>query len=78
MLADALRRVLADTFVMYVHAHGAHWNITGDGFPQYHHFLNELYDELWEALDTVAEEMRAIGQRVRDHESVSEMGRAVG
>jgi len=60
MLADALRRVLADTFVMYVHAHGAHWNITGDGFPQYHSFLGDLYGELWGALDGVAEEMRAI------------------
>lgn len=61
MLVEALRRVLADTFVMYVHAHGAHWNITGSGFPEYHRFLGDLYDELWEALDDIAEHLRSIG-----------------
>lgn len=60
MLAEALRRVLADTFVMYVHAHGAHWNITGPDFPQYHSFLGDLYGELWQALDQIAEHLRVI------------------
>lgn len=58
-LVDALRRVLADTFLMYAHAHIAHWNVKGPGFPEYHRFLNDLYDELWEALDGIAEQIRA-------------------
>lgn len=61
MLAAALRRVLADTFVMYVHAHGAHWNVTGPNFPEYHSFLGDLYNELWGAIDDIAEHIRTIG-----------------
>lgn len=61
MLADALRRVLADTFVMSVHAQGAHWNIVGTDFHQYHAFLGDLYGGLNEAIDVIAEQIRAIG-----------------
>lgn len=59
--ANSLRFVLADTFLMYSHAHIFHWNIIGSGFPQYHAFLNDLYDELWGAVDGIAEHLRALG-----------------
>lgn len=58
---DALRKALADTFVFYYKAHTAHWNVVGPDFPQYHEFLNELYDELWAAVDPIAEHIRAAG-----------------
>lgn len=58
MLVVALRRVLADTFMMYIHAHIAHWNIAGPLFPQYHAFLGDLYGELWVAVDGIAEHIR--------------------
>lgn len=61
MLTGALRRVLADTFVMYVHAHGAHWNIVGPNFPSYHAFLGDLYEDLWGAVDGIAEHIRTAG-----------------
>jgi len=61
---DALRKVLGDTFVMYVHTHIAHWNITGPGFYQYHAFLDSLYNELWDAVDPLAEHIRAENEKV--------------
>ena len=59
-LNNALREALADTFVMYFKAHSFHWNVEGPDFQQYHSFLNDLYEELHDAVDTIAEHIRAI------------------
>lgn len=56
----AINKVLADTFVMYFKAHSNHWNVTGPDFSQYHDFFGKLYEELWGAVDTIAEHVRAI------------------
>ena len=59
-LAQALKEALADTFSMYLKAHNYHWNVTGPDFAQYHAFLENLYNELWLAVDAIAEHIRAI------------------
>jgi len=59
-LIVALKKVLADTFVMYYKAHSYHWNVEGSNFPQYHSFLNDLYEEIFGAVDTIAEHIRQI------------------
>jgi len=56
----ALNKVLADTFGMYYKAHAYHWNVVGLDFSQYHKFLGEIYEELFNAVDTIAEHVRAI------------------
>jgi len=56
----AISKVLADTFGMYYKAHTFHWNTSGPDFYQYHQFLNEIYEELFEAIDKVAEFLKAI------------------
>lgn len=58
-LIQSLKEVLADTFAMYLKAHNFHWNVTGPDFPQYHSFLEGLYNELWLATDAIAEHIRA-------------------
>jgi starvation-inducible DNA-binding protein len=60
MLIDDLKRVQADTFAMYAKAHYYHWNVEGPDFVQYHDFLGKLYEELFAAVDVVAEEVRAL------------------
>jgi len=60
-LINALTKVMADTFVMYYKAHSSHWNIEGPNFPQYHEFLNDLYTELWNSVDDIAEKIRQLG-----------------
>lgn len=60
MLVDDLKRVQADTFALYAKAHYYHWNVEGPDFVQYHDFLGKLYAELHEAVDVVAEEVRAL------------------
>ena len=58
-LIQSLKEVLADTFAMYLKTHNFHWNVTGPDFPQYHSFLDGLYNELWLATDAIAEHIRA-------------------
>jgi starvation-inducible DNA-binding protein len=61
VIADALTRVLADTFTLYSKTHGFHWNVTGSNFYSLHNFFKELYEELIEGGDTIAERIRALG-----------------
>lgn len=56
----ALKKVLADTFGMYFKAHAYHWNVVGPDFSRYHDFFGKLYEELFGAVDTIAEHIRAI------------------
>jgi starvation-inducible DNA-binding protein len=60
MLVDDLKRVQADTFALYAKAHYYHWNVEGPDFVQYHDFLGKLYEELHDAVDVIAEEVRAL------------------
>lgn len=59
-LHEALKKVLADTFVMYMKAHGYHWNVIGIDFPQLHKFFETLYEELHGSVDDIAEHIRSV------------------
>jgi starvation-inducible DNA-binding protein len=59
-LVEIMRKVLADTFAMYLKAHNYHWNVEGSNFPQYHDFFGKLYEELHGAVDPIAEEIRSL------------------
>ena len=59
-LISALRRALADSFVLYFKAHAYHWNVEGINFPQYHDFFAELYQEIHAAIDPMAEQIRTL------------------
>ena len=59
-LVDAMKKVLADTFALYLKAHYFHWNVTGPNFPQYHEFFQNIYTEVYGAVDPIAEEIRAL------------------
>lgn len=61
-LTAALNIAVANTFVMYFQAHAYHWNIEGSDFIQYHGFLDDLYNDLHDAVDPTAERLRVIGQ----------------
>ena len=59
-----MKVVLATSFSLYLKAHNYHWNVTGPNFAQYHTFFGELYTEIWQSLDTTAEEIRKLGSFV--------------
>ena len=56
-----LTRVLADSYALYLKTHGYHWNVRGAEFFSIHSLLEQQYREMWEALDTIAERIRALG-----------------
>ena len=60
MLLDELKKVHADAFTFYLKAHFYHWNVEGLDFPQYHHFLQNLYQEVFASVDTLAELIRTL------------------
>ena len=60
-IAEGLSRVLADTFALYLKTHSFHWNVTGPMFNTLHVMFMEQYTELWNALDEIAERIRALG-----------------
>jgi len=60
-IADALSRVQADTYTLYLKTHGFHWNVTGPMFQTLHLMFETQYNELWMAVDAIAERIRALG-----------------
>jgi starvation-inducible DNA-binding protein len=60
-VAEALTRVLADSYAIYFKTHAFHWNVTGPNFFSLHEMFGAQYNEIWTALDTIAERIRAIG-----------------
>jgi starvation-inducible DNA-binding protein len=59
-LKAALSKALADTTLLYFKAHSFHWNVVGPNFPQYHDFLNNFYEEVYGAIDALAENIRML------------------
>lgn len=55
----ALKIVLGNTFVMYFKSQSYHWNVEGKNFNDYHGFFGSIYEELWGAVDVIAEQIRA-------------------
>lgn len=61
MLADALKTLLATSYAFVIKAQNFHWNVEGPDFPQYHEFLGNLYNEVYDnAIDQTAELIRQL------------------
>lgn len=60
-IVDSLSTVLADAYVLYLKTHNFHWNVTGPMFSTLHVLFEEQYTEQWNALDDIAERIRALG-----------------
>ena len=59
--ADALGRLLADSYTLYLKTHNFHWNVTGPMFTTLHGMFMTQYTELALAVDEIAERIRALG-----------------
>jgi starvation-inducible DNA-binding protein len=60
--ASVLATLLADEHVLYMKTRNYHWNVTGPSFHALHLFFEQQYDQLGDAIDEVAERIRALGQ----------------
>ena len=60
-IAEGLSKLLADTYTLYLKTHNFHWNVTGPMFNTLHAMFMAQYTELWNAVDPIAERIRALG-----------------
>lgn len=60
-IAEGLKRVLADSYTLYLQTHNFHWNVTGPRFRDLHLMFEEHYTELAVAVDDIAERIRTLG-----------------
>ncbi len=60
-IAQALARLLADSYTLYLKTHNYHWNVTGPMFQTLHLMFETQYTELALAVDLIAERIRALG-----------------
>ena len=58
---EALEHILADTFTLYFKTHAYHWNVEGPHFQEFHEMFGTQYTDMWEAMDDIAERIRALG-----------------
>jgi len=60
-LVKSLKVLMSDVVTFYFKTHGYHWNVEGDDFPQYHEFFQEIYEDVYESIDPIAENIRKCG-----------------
>ncbi len=60
-IAGELRRLLADTFALYLTTKNFHWHMKGRHFRDYHLLLDEHASQLFGITDDIAERARKIG-----------------
>jgi starvation-inducible DNA-binding protein len=61
-IADGLAHLMADTYTLYLKTHNYHWNVTGPMFQTLHLMFETQYNELWMAVDLIAERIRTLGE----------------
>jgi len=59
-LTGSLNQVLADSYALMSLTHLAHWNVEGPGFFALHTAFQTQYEELFTAIDEIAERIRAL------------------
>jgi starvation-inducible DNA-binding protein len=60
-ISEALRRLLADVFCLYMKTKSFHWHMTGSHFRDYHLLLDEQAEQVFAMTDAIAERGRKIG-----------------
>jgi len=62
-LINELKVLKSMVVKMYAQTHGYHWNVEGSNFPQYHKFFLKIYEDVYESIDPIAENIRKLGAK---------------
>jgi len=62
-VVKTLSVLLADSYLLMLKTHNYHWNVTGPHFGALHTMFQGQYEELFAAVDEVAERLRALGEK---------------
>lgn len=63
-VAAKLQEFLSESYSVLLQAQNLHWNIEGENFYGTHKLSEDIYNEQFEAIDVIAERLRALGQKV--------------
>ncbi len=61
-ICKELNKLLADSYLLYLKTQNYHWNVTGQMFQSLHQLFEAQYSELSNAIDVIAERIRALGE----------------
>ena len=56
----ALKTAFASEYAFALKAQNFHWNVEGASFPQLHSLFERIYNEVYDSIDTFAEQLRAL------------------
>ena len=60
-VADALNRILADSYALYLKTKNFHWHVSGPHFRDYHLMLDDQATQILATTDAIAERVRKTG-----------------
>lgn len=63
-MSKGLMKLLAESYAVYLKTQNFHWNVIGSDFFALHLMFEKQYEELSQALDEIAERVRALGHFV--------------
>jgi len=66
-LVEELNELLGTAVQFYFRAHGAHWNVKGADFSEYHKLFQKIYETAYELIDPIAENLRKMGSTAPFH-----------
>ena len=70
-LIQAMKIAFASEFNFYLRTHACHWNVQGPDFKQYHELFGIIYNEVYDSIDTFAENIRKLDSIV-DVDSINQ------
>lgn len=60
-LPGALKKMLAEAYVLYHTIHGFHWNLKGSDFYEYHKLYDDIVSDVYDSIDPIAENILKLG-----------------
>ncbi len=73
-IAEALNKLVADSFALYLKTKNFHWHVSGPHFRDFHLLFDEQATEILATTDEIAERVRKLGQRTLH--SIGEIARS--
>jgi starvation-inducible DNA-binding protein len=75
-ISEALNKLLADTFALYLKTKNFHWHMTGPHFRDYHLMLDDQSEQIFAMTDPLAERVRKLGGKtLRSIGNISQLQR---
>jgi starvation-inducible DNA-binding protein len=58
---QAINPLIADAFALYVKTKNFHWHLAGSHFREYHRLFDQQAEQIFDAIDPLAERVRKLG-----------------